>query len=62
MVSKEDTIFDCYSYGSRTKEDYEKDLVRISHDLEDIYNNWDKNVKSENVKYPDNLKNSPLYK
>ncbi len=40
MVFEADSIFDCYSYGSRNKEDYENDLVRIPYDLEEIYNNW----------------------
>lgn len=40
MVFNEDSIFDCYSYGSRNREDYENDLVRIPYDLEEIYNNW----------------------
>lgn len=40
MVFIEDSEFDCYSFGSRNKEDYENDLVRLSFDLEEIYNNW----------------------
>ena len=40
MVFLEDSEFDCYSFGSRDKEDYEKDLVRIDWDLQDIYDNW----------------------
>lgn len=42
MVFLEDSEFDCFSFGSREKADYEKDLVRIDWDLQDIYNNWDK--------------------
>ena len=37
MVFLEDSVFDCYSFGSRDKIDYENDVVRISHNLEEIY-------------------------
>ena len=38
MVFLEDSIFDCYSFGSRSQNKYEEDLVRIDWDLQDIYN------------------------
>ena len=40
MSFTEDSEFECFSFGSRNKEDYENDLVRINYDLEDVYNNW----------------------
>ncbi len=40
MVFIEDSVFDCYSFGSRNKENYEKDLVRIDWDLQNIFENW----------------------
>lgn len=40
MVFEEDSVFDCYSFGSRNKQDYENDLVRINYDLQEIYDNW----------------------
>lgn len=40
MVFNKDSIFDCYSFGSRNKMDYEKDLVRLDYDMENLYNNW----------------------
>lgn len=38
MVFNEDSVFDCYSSGSRKQGDYENDLVRIDWDLEKIFN------------------------
>lgn len=40
FVALEDSIFDCYSYGSRDRANYEKDLVKLSYSLKDIYDNW----------------------
>jgi hypothetical protein len=38
MKFEDDSEFLCFSFGSRNKEDYENDLVRIDWDLEEIYN------------------------
>lgn len=32
--------FLCFSFGSRDREDYENDTVKLDYDLEEIYNNW----------------------
>lgn len=40
MVFTKDSIFDCYSFGSREKKNYEKDLVRLDYDLEATYHDW----------------------
>lgn len=31
----------CLSFGSRNKENYEEDTVRLDYDLEEIYNSWE---------------------
>lgn len=41
MVFTKDSVFDCYSFGSRKKKDYENDLVRLDYDLEKMYNDWE---------------------
>lgn len=40
MVFNEKSVFDCYSFGSREKQNYENDLVKLDYDLEEMYNNW----------------------
>ena len=40
MCFLEDSIFLCFSFGSRKQEDYEKDLVRIPYSLKELYDNW----------------------
>ena len=40
MVFTKNSIFDCYSFGSRKKKDYENDLVRLDYDLEATYHDW----------------------
>ena len=40
MLFDEDSVFDCYSYGSRNQESYENDLIRLDYDLENMYNKW----------------------